>query len=85
MANRAEQENRLEFRRAALESARKAYLALLNGQVTQYSIGSRQLTKFDLPKLEATIRKLEQEVDGLEAELNGGKRRKACGVIPRDW
>lgn len=85
MADRTELQKRLEFRKASLDAARAAYLALLNGQVKSYAIGSRNLTKFDLPQLEETIAKLEKEVDGLTAQLNGGSRRKAVGVIPRDW
>ena len=76
---------RLEFRRKALEQARAAYLALLGGQVKSYAIGSRNLTRLDLPQLEETITKLEKEIDELEAVLCGGKRRKAVGAIPRDW
>jgi len=85
MADRTELQKRLEFRKASLDAARAAYLALLNGQVKSYAIGSRNLTKFDLPQLEETIAKLEKEVDGLTAQLNGGSRRKSVGVIPRDW
>lgn len=85
MASRADLKRRLDFRIAALDEARSAYIALLNGQVKSYAIGSRNLTKFDLPQLEDTIRKLEKEIDALTAQLNGGTRRKAVGVIPRDW
>ena len=85
MASREDLKRRLEFRIASLDAARSAYIALLNGQVKSYAIGSRNLTKFDLPQLEETIRKLEKEIDGLNAQLNGGGRRKAVGVIPRDW
>ena len=85
MASRTELEVRLIFRREALDEARAAYLALLRGQVQSYAIGSRNLTKFDLPKLKDEVTALEKEVDELEAALNGnGKRRKAVGVIPRD-
>lgn len=76
---------RLEFRREALREARKAYIALLRGQVQSYTIGSRNLTKFDLPELWNTVSDLEKEVDELDAAVNGKKRRKAVGVIPRDW
>lgn len=76
---------RLEFRRTALISARAAYLALLEGQVQSYTIGTRNLTKFDIPELWETITELEKEVDELEAAVSGKKRRKAVGVIPRDW
>lgn len=77
---------RLEFRQQALEMAQKAYLALLSGQVQSYTIGSRSLTKFDLPELAETIATLEKEIDGLETALeNGGRSRKAVGVVPRDF
>lgn len=85
MASKEELRARLEFRKGALTVARAAYIALLDGQVQSYSIGSRNLTKFDLPKLRDEIETLEKEVDELEAVLAGGKRRKAVGVVPRDW
>lgn len=85
MTSREELRARLDFRKKALEAARAAYVALLEGQAQSYSIGSRNLTKFDLPKLKEEITSLEKEVDGLSAMLNGGKRRKAAGIVPRDW
>ena len=85
MTSREELRARLDFRKKALEAARAAYVALLEGQAQSYSIGSRNLTKFDLPKLKEEITSLEKEVDGLTAMLNGGKRRKAAGIVPRDW
>jgi len=75
---------RLEFRRAALNELRAAYLALVSGQVASYSIGSRNLTRFDLTKLKDEITAMEKECDALEALTRGGGRRKAVGVIPRD-
>ena len=85
MASKQELTERLNFRREALDAARAAYLALLTGQVKQYAIGSRNLTRLDLPQLEDTIAALEKEVDNLEAQLRGGSRRKAVSVVPRDW
>lgn len=76
---------RLETKKKALEEANAAFLALLSGGVRSYGIGSRNLTKLDLPQLEDTISKLEKEIDYLEIEIDGGKRRKAVGTIPRDW
>lgn len=76
---------RLDTKKKALEAANEAYVALLSGQVQSYTIGSRNLTRLNLPDLEETIAKLEKEIDTLEEELRGGKRRKALGVIPRDW
>ena len=77
---------RLETKKKALEATNAAYIALLSGQVKSYAIGSRNLTRFDLSQIEDTIARLEKEIDELEAALlNGGRRRKAVGVIPRDW
>lgn len=75
----------LAFKRKALEQARAAYLALLSGGVKSYAIGSKNVTRLDLPQLEQTIAKLEKEVELIEREQTGGKRRRAMGVVPRDW
>ena len=85
MSSRAELESRLDFRRAALDEARAAYLDILGGRAQSYAIGSRNITKHNLSELWDMITDLEKEVDGLEAVLNGGSRRKAVGIIPRDW
>ena len=75
---------RLEFRSEAVKELRKAYLALVTGQVQSYTIGSRNLTKFDLTKLKDEIDEMEKELDQLTALNSGRTRRKAVGVIPRD-
>ena len=86
MASRTTLTVRLKHRKDALEKAWAAYTALLDGQVKSYTIGSRSLTRHDLGELEETIAKLEKEVDELESAIaNGGKRRKAVGVVPRDF
>ncbi len=85
MANHTMIQERLAFKRKALEQAREAYLALLSGGVKSYAIGSRNVTRLDLPQLEQTIAKLEKEVDLIEREQAGGKPRRAVGVVPRDW
>ena len=85
MANKAELTARLDFHKQALAAAQTAYIALLNGQVQSYSIGSRNLTKLDLGRLRDEITYHQKEVDGLTAELSGRKRRKAVGIVPRDW
>lgn len=85
MATKAEIQERIDFRRTSLKAAREAYTALLSGQVQSYAIGSRNLTRLDLEKLKAEIDKLEKEIDELTSKLNGGARRRALGVIPRDW
>lgn len=76
---------KLEFRRAALEEARKAYLELLSGRVKSYTVGTRTLTYHDLPELDKIIEKMEKEVDALEGQLctcGRQKPRKAVGVVP---
>ena len=82
--DRTELNARLEFRRAALKELRTAYLALVSGQVASYTIGSRNLTRFDLTKLKDEITEMEKELDALASMAAGGSRRKAVGVIPRD-
>lgn len=82
---RATIEKRLTMRKSFLEKAYEAYEKLLSGEVQSYTIGSRSLTKFDLETLQDTIAKWEKEVDELEAQLAGYKKRKSVGVIPRDW
>lgn len=84
MANKATLKIRLDKRKDFLEKAYEAYEKLLSGQVKSYAIGSRNLTKFDLPQLEDTIARLEKEIDELEAQISGGGRRKSVAVVPRD-
>lgn len=85
MASKTILEKRLTFRTKALEKLYDAYTALVDGGVKSYTIDDRQLTRFDLPALSEEIKTMESEIDALEAELAGRKRRKAFGVIPRDW
>lgn len=85
MASTTTLESRLEFRKRSLEEMRAAYLDLIAGRVKSYTIGSRSLTRFDLKELDDMIAKTEREIDSLEAQLAGGKPRKAVGVVPRDW
>lgn len=85
MTSRIEIVRRLERKKKELAAAEEAYLALLQGGVKSYAIGSRNLTKFDILTLEDTISRLEKEIDGLEEQLRGGKARRAVGVVPRDW
>lgn len=85
MASREEIKIRIDFHRSAVEKLRAAYIALVEGGVQSYSIGSRQLTRYDIKTIAAEIAAHEKEIDGLEEVLRGGKRRKAYGVVPRDW
>lgn len=85
MANAVELRARLDFWKKALEKLRTAYLKLLDGGVKSYRIDDRELTRFDLPKLQDEIEAAEKKVDELTAMLEGQKPRRAVGVIPRDW
>lgn len=85
MANAVELRARLDFWQKALEKLRTAYLKLLDGGVKSYRIDDRELTRFDLPKLQEEIEAAEKKVDELTTMLEGQKPRRAVGVIPRDW
>lgn len=85
MASAVELRARLEFWREALKKLRTAYLKLLDGGVKSYRIDDRELTRFDLPKLQEEIEAAEKKVDELTALLEGQKPRRAVAVIPRDW
>ncbi len=85
MAGKTEISARLEFWREALKALRKAYLALLDGEVKSYKLKDRELTMLDMPSLMKEIKEAEQKVDELEAIASGGSRRKAVAVVPRDW
>ena len=85
MASKTEIAARLEFWREALKALRKAYLALLDGEVKSYKLKDRELTMLDMPSLMKEIQEAERKVDELEALASGGSRCKAVGGIPRDW
>lgn len=83
--NRERLKKRIEVKEKALDAAYLAYQSLMEGNVQRYVLGSRELTKLDLEKLGKEISKLENELEELESLLDGGARRKAVAVIPRDW
>lgn len=83
--NRERLKKRIEVKEKALDAAYLAYQSLMEGNVQRYVLGSRELTKLDLEKLGKEITKMENELEELESLLNGGARRKAVAVIPRDW
>lgn len=84
MTNKEDIKIRLEFHRTAADKLRAAYIALVDGGVQSYSIGSRSLTRHDITKIMEEIKGHEKAIDELERLLQGGKRRKAIGVVPRD-
>ena len=83
--DKTEIKRRLEFHQKAAGKLREAYIALVDGGAQSYTIGSRSLTKFDLETIHSEIKEHEKAIGELSALLNGGKRRKAVAVVPRDW
>lgn len=85
MATKVEIEKRLVWRKETLDELQVAYTALVKGGVKSYRIHNRELTRFDLPNLMDEIRKMEAEIDALEALLADKRPRKAVAVVIRDW
>lgn len=78
-------QRKLAFREKTLAKLYDAYEALAEGRVQSYRIDDRDLTYLDVTDLMDEIRKLEDEINDLCAELNGTAKRKAVAVLPRDW
>lgn len=71
---------RLKELKLRLIQYQNAELAILNAQ--SYSIGSRSLTRVDLPTVLAEIRRIKSEIDRLESGRSLGA--KTLRIIPRD-
>jgi len=67
-----------------IELYEKAEKEILEG-AQSYRIGSRDLTRADLGKIQDELTKLYDNQDELENMLSGAKARKCVGVVPRDW
>lgn len=87
MRSREKIERELTRKRERLALYQKREEEMLNGGVQLYTIGSRNLQRYQTPlsEIKSEIEKLEKEIDALEAELAGGSARHAVGVVPRDW
>ncbi len=85
MATKSVIRKRLGFHQAVYDKLQEAYIALLEGGAQSYRIDDRSLTRLDLKTLQEEIEAEERNIDELEALLEGKRRRKAFGVIPRDW
>lgn len=83
--DKVEIESRLAFHKEAVQKLRTAYINLVDGGAQSYTIGGRSLTKFDLETIRREIKEHEKAIGELSSLLSGGKRRKAVGVVPRDW
>lgn len=78
---------KLESTKKRLELYLKREAEMLDGGVQSYGLGTRSVTRYntDLAQVRAAISDLKKEIAALEAQLSGGKARKAVGVVPRDW
>lgn len=83
--NKLEIQADIDFHRSAKNTLQVAYLAIAEGGVQSYSIGSRSLTKHDLGKIREEIAGHDKAIGELTAVLKGKRRRKAVGIVPRDW
>ncbi len=75
----------LDFHKIAKKKLQEAYIAIAEGGVQSYSIGSRSLTKHDLQKIREEVSQHDKAILELTAALSGKRRRKAVGIVPRDW
>lgn len=75
----------IDFHKSAKQKLQQAYLAIADGGVQSYSIGSRSLTKHDLEKIRSEIAGHDKAISELTAALSGRGRRRAVGIVPRDW
>lgn len=76
---------RRKFYSDKVEKLMKAQLALIEGGVKSYTIDDRSLTRFDLDVLSKEIEEAFKKIDELDTIINGGNRRKAVAVVPRDF
>lgn len=79
---KAELEEKRERRRAYIEREK----TMLTGGVQSYSIGSRNLSRYntELAQIRAAIKELEAEIKELEAKLDELPTRKRVGLVFRD-
>lgn len=82
---RAELQVDLEFHKTAKGKLQEAYIAIASGGVQSYSLGSRSLTKHDLTKIREEIAEHDKAIGELQSLLSGQRRRKAVGIVMRDW
>lgn len=78
-------QERLAYWQGVYLKLQQAYVALIEGGVQSYTIDDRTLHRFDLPELKEQMEDAEQKIDELTSLLNGGKRRRAFAILPRDW
>lgn len=86
-----EKKERLKQQIQEKRERRQLYLdrerVMLTGGVQSYGIGSRNLARYntDLAQIRAAIKELTDEIDEMEALLEGEPIRKRVGLVFRDW
>ncbi len=85
--DKAQITKKIEIKKQRLELYYKREAEMLDRGVQSYGMGTRNLARYntDLNAIQEEIRTLENEIENLEGMLNGKSRRKAVGVIIRDW
>ena len=85
--DKAQITKKIEIKKQRLELYYKSEAEMLDRGVQSYGMGTRNLARdnTDLNAIQEEIRTLENEIENLEGMLNGKSRRKAVGVIIRDW
>ena len=85
--DKAQITKKIEIKKQRLELYYKREAEMLDRGVQSYGMGTRNLARYntDLNASQEEIRTLENEIENLEGMLNGKSRRKAVGVIIRDW
>jgi len=81
-------QNQIDLIDKRLEAYKAQELRMLSEDGVQaYGIGSRNLTRYNLSldTIREAIEELEEEKEELEAELAGVSKRRAVGVVPRNW
>lgn len=76
--------NRLQTLQSRLEQYLNCEAAILSGS-QEYAIGSRRLTRANLPEISKMIAYLEKEIEIEKAKAAGRGRNKVFGIIPRDF
>ena len=82
---------RLEADLAEKRERRRLYIerekTMLTGGVQSYGIGSRNLARYqtDLAQIRAALKELTDEIKEIEAQLDGGAKRKRVALVYREW
>lgn len=84
---RKKTEELLERKKRRLELYYNREEEMLDGGVQSYGQGTRNLARYntDLANIQKAIKELEEEINSLENVLSGKSKRKAVGVVIRDW